>query len=364
MTSAKYVGSVLYNLRHEYNSNLPQSSHSFGDYDGYGTGLNKYEKENEAYNELSKKALRDSNMSSVDSISNVDSVADLKNLDVDEINKLFEHYKYPSNKSNDLEIAAFKDKIIKTINCNRTVVIIGATGCGKSTQVPQYILDDCMSKKKYCNIIVTQPTRIAAISVSNQVNNDRGWEDGFLVGYQVGRKKNVDPHTTKILYCTAGILLLKIIKAKSLSEFTHIIFDEVHERTLKMDFILLFIKKLQKKNSQSTHVILMSATADALKLQDYFGDYYGHPYNRHETAQLVKVEKPSNYKILIHYLDDLYGLIPAIDDAGFMTAIQLVKAFDEMKVDDDTKKSVLIFLPGIYEIEEMHRRMEDLMASE
>jgi len=53
-----------------------------------------------------------------------------------------------------------------------------------------------------------------------------------------------------------------------------------------------------------------------------------------------------------------------IDEAGYMTAVQLVKAFDEMKVDDDAKKSVLIFLPGIYEIEEMHRRMEDLMASE
>lgn len=56
----------------------------------------------------------------------------------------------------------------------------------------------------------------------------------------------------------------------------------------------------------------MSATADALKLQDYFGDYYGHPYNRHVTAPLVTVEKPSNYTILTHYLDDLYGLIPAV----------------------------------------------------
>lgn len=56
----------------------------------------------------------------------------------------------------------------------------------------------------------------------------------------------------------------------------------------------------------------MSATADALKLQDYFGDYYGHPYNRHVTAPLVKIEKSSNYTILIHYLDDLYGLIPAV----------------------------------------------------
>jgi len=111
-----------------------------------------------------------------------------------------------------------------------------------------------MARKKQCNIIVTQPRRIAAISVSKQVNKERGWKNGLIVGYQVGRKKDFDPQTTKILYCTTGILLQKIIKAKSLSEFTHIILDEVHERTLEMDFLLLIIKKLLKEKSQPTRV--------------------------------------------------------------------------------------------------------------
>lgn len=128
------------------------------------------------------------------------------------------------------------------------------TGCGKSTQVPQYILDDCMSRKKYCNIVVTQPRRIAAISISKQVNKERRWKNGLLVGYQVGRKRDFDPNTTKVLYCTTGVLLQKLIKAKSLSEFTHIILDEVHERSLEMDFLLLIIKRLLKTNSQSTRV--------------------------------------------------------------------------------------------------------------
>lgn len=130
----------------------------------------------------------------------------------------------------------------------------GVTGCGKSTQVPQYILDDCMNRKKYCNIIVTQPRRIAAISLCKQVNKERRWKNGLLVGYQVGRKKDFDSKTTKVLYCTTGILLQKLIKAKSLSEFTHIILDEVHERSLEMDFLLLVIKSLLKTNSQSTRV--------------------------------------------------------------------------------------------------------------
>lgn len=111
-----------------------------------------------------------------------------------------------------------------------------------------------MNRKKHCNIIVTQPRRIAAISVSKQVNKERGWKNGLLVGYQVGRKKDYDLNTTKILYCTTGILLQKIIKAKTLSEFTHIILDEVHERSLEMDFLLLVIKKLLKTRNQPTHV--------------------------------------------------------------------------------------------------------------
>lgn len=140
------------------------------------------------------------------------------------------------------------------INANCVVLVTGPTGCGKSTQVPQFILDDCMSRKKYCNIIVTQPRRIAAISVCKQVNNERNWKNGLLVGYQVGRKKNFDSTTTKVLYCTTGILLQKIISTKTLSDFTHIILDEVHERTLEMDFLLLIIKKLLKCISPSIRV--------------------------------------------------------------------------------------------------------------
>lgn len=111
-----------------------------------------------------------------------------------------------------------------------------------------------MAKKKHCNIVVTQPRRIAAISVCKQVNKERGWKNGLLVGYQVGRKRDFDPNTTKIVYCTTGILLQKIIQAKSLSDFTHIILDEVHERSLEMDFLLLLIKKLRKVKNQSTRV--------------------------------------------------------------------------------------------------------------
>jgi len=65
------------------------------------------------------------------------------------------------------------------------VIVDGFTGCGKTTQVPQFILDSHYENEKYCNIIVTQPRRIAAISVAKRVCNERGWEVGKIVGYQV-----------------------------------------------------------------------------------------------------------------------------------------------------------------------------------
>lgn len=65
------------------------------------------------------------------------------------------------------------------------VIVEGPTGCGKTTQVPQWILDDCYQSRKACRIVVTQPRRIAAISIARRVAQERGWDVGGVVGYQV-----------------------------------------------------------------------------------------------------------------------------------------------------------------------------------
>jgi len=76
-------------------------------------------------------------------------------------------------------------QIVRMVESNQVVVIEGSTGCGKSTQVPQYILDQHASRNLPCNIVVTQPRRIAATSIAKWVCKDRGWELGKIVGYQV-----------------------------------------------------------------------------------------------------------------------------------------------------------------------------------
>ena len=98
---------------------------------------------------------------------------------------VYEEFSFAPAKRDPLAIDAYKDEILKILKERNALVVKGFTGCGKTTQVPQFILDDCAATKTPCNIIVTQPRRIAAISVAKRVSQERGWELGTVVGYHV-----------------------------------------------------------------------------------------------------------------------------------------------------------------------------------
>ncbi|XP_010256331.1 PREDICTED: DExH-box ATP-dependent RNA helicase DExH7, chloroplastic isoform X1 [Nelumbo nucifera] len=180
-----------------------------------------------------------------------------------------------------LPIAELKGNILQLLEENDVLVVCGETGCGKTTQVPQFILDDMIEAGLggYCNIICTQPRRIAAISVAERVADERcepsPGSNGSLVGFQV-RLDTARNERTKLLFCTTGILLRKLAGDKNLTGVTHVIVDEVHERSLLSDFLLIVLKNLIEK--QSTHqgpklkVILMSATVDSSLFSRYFGN--------------------------------------------------------------------------------------------
>ncbi|XP_038646834.1 ATP-dependent RNA helicase DHX29 isoform X1 [Scyliorhinus canicula] len=174
-----------------------------------------------------------------------------------------------------LPVFQHRMQILETLRRHRVVVVAGETGSGKSTQIPQFLLQDLLlSEATKCNIICTQPRRISAVSLATRVCEELGCEEGpggknSLCGYQIRMETKVG-ETSRLLYCTTGVLLRKMQQDAYLSSVTHVIVDEVHERSVQSDFLLIILKELMQKHS-NLNLILMSATVDSDKFAQYFG---------------------------------------------------------------------------------------------
>lgn len=175
-----------------------------------------------------------------------------------------------------LPVFLHRHRIVEALQRHPVVVVAGETGSGKSTQIPQFILEEMLTGGKAaqpCNIVVTQPRRISAMSLAWRVSQELGCEDGpgsraSLCGYQI-RMENLSGEWTRLLYCTTGVLLRKLQQDRHLNSLTHIIVDEVHERSVQSDFLLTILKDVVMKRSD-LQLILMSATADCDKFSKYF----------------------------------------------------------------------------------------------
>ncbi|CAK9152113.1 unnamed protein product [Ilex paraguariensis] len=153
----------------------------------------------------------------------------------------------------------------------QVVVVSGETGCGKTTQLPQYILESEIDAARgaACNIICTQPRRISAMAVAERVAAERGEKLGESVGYKV-RLEGMKGRDTRLLFCTTGILLRRLLVDRNLKGVTHVIVDEIHERGMNEDFLLIVLKELLPRRPE-LRLILMSATLNAELFSSYFG---------------------------------------------------------------------------------------------
>ncbi|CAG8442870.1 9273_t:CDS:2 [Ambispora leptoticha] len=208
-----------------------------------------------------------------------------------------------------LPITQYAETIIKTMEENPIMVIVGSTGCGKTTQLPQLILEDAIKKKNgaRCNIVVTQPRRIAAISVAQRVAVERAEKLGATVGYQVRFESVMPSSSGSILYCTTGLFLRRLHDEQSnkdpLEGVTHIVIDEVHERDMNTDFLLVILKRLlderRRNNLPPIKLILMSATIDTGIFAEYFGNFF-------PNGRCPVIEVPGKiYPVEKFYLDDI-----------------------------------------------------------
>lgn len=177
---------------------------------------------------------------------------------------------FNSSNKKTLPIEKYRDVILNYIKNNQVLVIAGETGCGKTTQVPKYIFEDYVKRNdNSLNMIITQPRRIAAVSIAKRLSEELGVINGKEVGYHVGRSPVFDSEKTRILIVTTGIFLQRLIHEKELLNVTHVILDEVHEREIDIDFVMILIKHILKKHS-NLKLILMSATISTHLFANYF----------------------------------------------------------------------------------------------
>lgn len=196
-------------------------------------------------------------------------------------------------------LPAFKEKerLLQCIAHNQVVVVSGETGCGKTTQLPQYILESEIESGRgaFCSIICTQPRRISAMAVAERVSAERGESLGESVGYKV-RLEGMKGKNTLLLFCTSGILLRRLLSDRNLDGITHVFVDEIHERGMNEDFLLIVLKELLSRRPD-LRLILMSATLNADLFSSFFG---GAP----------KIHIPGfTYPVRAHFLEDVLEII-------------------------------------------------------
>ncbi|MDK8240980.1 ATP-dependent RNA helicase HrpA [Corynebacterium coyleae] len=211
---------------------------------------------------------------------------------------------YPEN----LPVSARRDDIMELVRDNQVVVIAGETGSGKTTQIPKMLLE--MGRGRRGLIGHTQPRRLAARTVAERIADELGQDIGESVGYAIRFDDKVSP-STAVKLMTDGILLTEMQRDHFLNAYDTIIIDEAHERSLNIDFLLGYLKRLLPKRPD-LKVIVTSATIDPEAFASHFADAEGNP------APIIEVSGRTypveiRYRPLVEQIQKKDGSIKEID---------------------------------------------------
>ena len=241
-----------------------------------------------------------------------------------------------------LPIFALRSHILYLLENNQVLVIVGETGCGKSSQIPQYLLETGYNVNGKL-IGITQPRRIAAVSLAARVAEERNCALGSEVGYSI-RFDDCTSSNTKIKFLTDGLLIREMLGDPLLQKYSVIMLDEAHERSVNTDIAAGLLKKILKKRTD-LRIIISSATIDAYKMKDYFNVTTRD--SNSENAAIISVEG-RNYPV-----DIFYSKHPVADYVA--STVETVLVIHKTNAPGD----ILVFLTGQDEVEEACKLLKD-----
>ncbi|ANZ76032.1 BA75_02560T0 [Komagataella pastoris] len=264
-----------------------------------------------------------------------------------------------------------RNRVVEILKENNIVLVTGETGSGKSTQIVQFLLDHMNSQNDFSSqIICTQPRRISAIGLAERVSEERSDNCGKETGYII-RGENNTGKLTRITFVTTGVLLRMmqgLLKdddsSFNLDQIRYILVDEVHERSIDSDFLLMILKKVRRK-FPNLKIILMSATIDISIFSKFFKVDVAHTHIEGRT-----------YPIKDFYLDEVINLVdykiernnelvkpnPNSDFFKYRPLDLDLIARLVYKIDSqlDSSGSILVFLPGAMEINSCIRKLRSV----
>lgn len=231
-----------------------------------------------------------------------------------------------------LPVHAQRDEFLEMYHKSQILLLVGETGSGKTTQIPQFVLFDELPHLHGKIVACTQPRRVAAMSVARRVADEMDVNLGDEVGYSI-RFEDVTSQKTILKYMTDGMLLREAMNDHDLQRYSTIILDEAHERTLATDILMGLLKGVAARRPD-LRIIIMSATLDAQKFQTYFNN-----------APLLAVPGRT------HPVEIFYTPEPKRDylEAAIRTVIQIHLS--------EPEGDILLFLTGEEEIEDACRKI-------
>lgn len=241
-----------------------------------------------------------------------------------------------------LPVSQRVDDIRAALEKHQVVIVAGETGSGKTTQLPKICLD--AGRGVYGKIGHTQPRRVAARTVAHRIAEELGTRVGESVGYQV-RFTDQSSDKTHIKVMTDGILLAETQNDRFLEEYDTLIIDEAHERSLNIDFLLGYIKRILPKR-RDLKVVITSATIDVERFSKHFGN-----------APVIEVSGRT-YPVEVHYRPpELISKSEDSDELMYLGVLETLQEIRQLEKGQRTPGDVLVFLSGEREIRELAHRI-------